>query len=380
MSQPFKRVAQHLYRRGAVYYAIWRADGHQHRVCLKTGDRMIAASRLRDRLRDSHRLDHQTGQWTFADLVTRWTDTVLAATDLKPSSRKYRLQTIAAISKTWPGLATTRVREITEADCEQWLARRKAKASAQRLNNEIGSLKMLLAFACREGVRADNPAINLRRVRIPTVAIQIPTPQQFQALLQQLIETQKNQEAAWFVELLAYSGMRLHEASQARWSDVDWTRGTMRITGGERGTKNRRPRTIPLFPALRDLLERMPRVGDDNAPISTIASCRYSVFNACDELGFPRFTHHDFRHLFVTTAIEAGINYRVIAEWVGHSDGGILVAKVYGHLRKDHEQQAAEKMVFFTRCTQAVNTPLKTPKSVKSQVNGRKRVKTVSGP
>jgi len=42
------------------------------------------------------------------------------------------------------------------------------------------------------------------------------------------------------------------------------------------------------------------------------------------------------RHYFVSNAIEKNIDFETIAAWVGHKDGGLLVAKTYGHLRDTH--------------------------------------------
>ena len=52
------------------------------------------------------------------------------------------------------------------------------------------------------------------------------------------------------------------------------------------------------------------------------------------------------RHFFCSNAIEARIDFKVIDEWLGHKDGGILVAKTYGHLRNEHSSAMAKKMTF----------------------------------
>jgi site-specific recombinase XerD len=52
------------------------------------------------------------------------------------------------------------------------------------------------------------------------------------------------------------------------------------------------------------------------------------------------------RHFFCSNAIEAGIDFKVIAEWLGHKDGGILVAKTYGHLRAEHSAAMAKRITF----------------------------------
>ena len=41
-----------------------------------------------------------------------------------------------------------------------------------------------------------------------------------------------------------------------------------------------------------------------------------------------------------------GIDFKVIAGWLGHKDSGILVAKTYGHLRDTHSYEMAKRMVF----------------------------------
>ena len=67
---------------------------------------------------------------------------------------------------------------------------------------------------------------------------------------------------------------------------------------------------------------------------------------ACKRAGLKQFSVHSLRHFFASNAIENGINFKVISDWLGHSDGGILVAKTYGHLRAEYSTAMAEKMSF----------------------------------
>jgi hypothetical protein len=43
---------------------------------------------------------------------------------------------------------------------------------------------------------------------------------------------------------------------------------------------------------------------------------------------------------------EAGIDFKAIAGWLGHKDGGLLVAKTYGHLRDEHSAEMAKRMTY----------------------------------
>ncbi len=57
--------------------------------------------------------------------------------------------------------------------------------------------------------------------------------------------------------------------------------------------------------------------------------------------GIPELTFHDLRHTGASLMIAAGCHVKVIAERMGHSDGGTLVLRRYGHLYKGAGRQAA---------------------------------------
>ena len=58
---------------------------------------------------------------------------------------------------------------------------------------------------------------------------------------------------------------------------------------------------------------------------------------------------HDCRHTFASMCAMQGIDFATIASWLGHVDGGTLVAKVYSHLAPGHMREAAQRL-----CLEAV--------------------------
>ena len=38
---------------------------------------------------------------------------------------------------------------------------------------------------------------------------------------------------------------------------------------------------------------------------------------------------HELRHFFASQCVMAGIDFMTVAHWLGHSEGGVLVGKVY---------------------------------------------------
>ena len=96
-------------------------------------------------------------------------------------------------------------------------------------------------------------------------------------------------------------------------------------------------------------MERLIETAFDVSPntkLFSIKSPRGAMKNACERMGLSPFTVHALRHYFASNAIERGINFQVIAAWLGHKDGGVLVAKRYGHLRSEFSASMAERMSF----------------------------------
>jgi integrase len=148
------------------------------------------------------------------------------------------------------------------------------------------------------------------------------------------------------VRILAYSGARLREATALRWGHVDSAKNRLTIPGTK---TNASERQIPIIPPLVALFAEMrARRGDEPAvnPIVRVKMCLGSLKSACREVGIKPLTHHDLRHYFATRCIEAGVDIPTVSRWLGHSDGGALAMKVYGHLRQEHSDAQAAKVQF----------------------------------
>jgi hypothetical protein len=48
--------------------------------------------------------------------------------------------------------------------------------------------------------------------------------------------------------------------------------------------------------------------------------------------------------MFITTAIQRGVDVKVIAQWQGHQDGGKLILVTYSHVRRAHSERMAALM------------------------------------
>jgi integrase len=345
-SYTFKRVSENLYKvtETGGYYALVKRGGKQIRRSLKTTDKALAKRRLAELKQKASKL--RTGKEhasiTFEKYSERWI--MAKEASLKSQTIRRMKDCLKGIK---PYLGDSLIRNITYQDCERWLIGRgkvlKPSAYRQERQLMIGVLKA----AERDGIILDNPAIQLPNKKLPKIVIQVPTHDQFRSLIKQMRQADsRGIHGAYLVELLAYSGMRLNEATNLLWSEIDLDRDCFTVTGGEYGTKNHDIRTVPLFPAMRELLERIrsAQTETNSDYVTPIKGARTLMANAAKKAGIPKFTHHSMRHYFCSNAIEVGIDFKVIAGWLGHKDGGILVAKTYGHLRDTHSFEMAKRM------------------------------------
>jgi integrase len=90
------------------------------------------------------------------------------------------------------------------------------------------------------------------------------------------------------------------------------------------------------------LIERLCKGRKNGGYIFRLQQARKALSNACQRLGFPRFTHRSFRRMFITRCLELGIDVQTIARLQGHKDGGKLILDTYGFVSDAHSQRMAQ--------------------------------------
>jgi len=148
------------------------------------------------------------------------------------------------------------------------------------------------------------------------------------------------QDSADFVEFIGLGGLGQAEASALKVNDIDWERNT--ITTFRHKTKS--GFSIPLYPQVRPLLERLVAGKDGSENVFQIKDAKRAIAAACWRLRLPAYSHRSFRRLFITRAIGLGVDVKVIAEWQGHRDGGKLILDTYSHVNRAHSQRMAQLM------------------------------------
>ena len=334
-----------------TYFGRVKIGGKTFRESLETDVFTTAKLRLPDFIKKRRKLANRPIVGTFGEARALYEADLATDHTLKETSKLYRRKCIQALIRSWPGLDEAPPAKISETDCREWAGRFAVAYSASVFNNTLSTLRFILSRACVG--HDDNPALKIKRLGVKPKQLQLPEPAQFNQLLK-IIETSGAALArpcADFVRFLAFSGCRLSEARQVTWADVDWTRGEIKIQNAKRACTSQahEVRFVPIIPPMSELLDKLKQSNPlPSDMVCRVGECEKSLTRACKLTKVARITHHDLRHLFATRCIESGVDIPTVSRWLGHSDGGALAMKVYGHLRREHSASMAQKVTFQT--------------------------------
>jgi integrase len=338
----FQRVGECLYRYlpAGTYYARIKTNGKEIRQSLRTADRQIANRELRLLKEREGQVDRSQGKLTLAKLCDRYIKTVQHQAAKTVQQKKCVAD---RIKSDWPTGSLVQVAKIKPSDADMWLRRYQFGVASRNFHIQV--LKDVFNLAVRDKIISVSPAQHLKYTKRDKPIRRTPTFEQFQAIVESIRSQEFNghdaDESADFVEFIGLVGLGQAEASALTFDDIDWQRE--QIVTFRRKTKS--GFAIPLFPQLRSLLEKRyaeRKLGEDR--VFRIHNAKKAIAAACERLKLPALSHRSFRRMFITRAIERGVDVKVIAEWQGHKDGGKLILDTYSHVNRVHSQRMAQLM------------------------------------
>jgi len=335
-----QKVGECLYRYSSngVYYARIKTEGKEIKRSLGTTDQHLAKRKLARFKEEQRRIDRSQGRITLAELCARYLKTVQhqkAKTFERKEAIVYRLL------RNWPTGPQTSVLKIRPSDVDVWLSGFKFGPASRNLY--ISCVKEIFELAVRDRIIPDSPAAHLRSARRPKPIRLTPTYEQFNSIIADVRGQQFNadaQDSADFLEFLGLAGVGQAEAASLRRADIDLDAGRFITFRHKTATGI----AIPIFPQLRPMLERLCDGKANEERIFRIRDARKAMAGACKRLGLPPFSQRTLRRMFITCAIENGVDVKVIAEWQGHKDGGKLILDTYSHVNPSHSQRMAQLM------------------------------------
>lgn len=261
-----------------------------------------------------------------------------------------------------PYLGEKRIAHITVADIEKFVGHRSREGkSARTINLAINLLSSMFQYAVAMGYAYDNPVKQVKRLKVIQFEQVIPTYDEFRALVEAARKTDVGLEFATWIIFRGYTGTRPTESYFMEWRDIDFVRNqvTIRPKVGNH-LKDGKVRVLPLHDELKTALlewrqewdrtfEGMKKPHDwiffnPRFPTRRCGRFEKSYPKAQKLANLPEhFTSHSLRHFFISKCVEAGINFLVIAKWVGHSSTK-MIEQVYAHLSPEFKNSEMNKL------------------------------------
>ena len=210
------------------------------------------------------------------------------------------------------------------------------------INRKISALKNFLKFLHSEKIieqidfQEFESLSNLKK--IPKAISKLQMEQIFRDLYN---SKQTNKELYILVLKLIYlSGLRISEALNLKWSDINHQDNSIYIYG--KGSKERKVYII------KDFLELLKNLGKKNKFVFTLNNKKISArtvnkfLENChnDSIIKDKLSSHVFRHSFATTMLENNADIRHIQKLLGHSS--ISTTEIYTKVAKSMKKKVLD--------------------------------------
>ena len=341
----FKKVTHNghpirgLWERNGIFYA---------QITVKKGKvarKRLEAETVPQAVSELHYIKHgvrlgeivQHEKDTFADVAARY----------QADSQHKRHGTLASeascITRLCGGLGSMRISDITHADLKNYRTRRQSQGiSNSTINTEMSVASKVFQHAIAAGVIDRNPILELKPLKVSKPERRLLSNEEIHGLCVASPD--------WFndyIRFLQYTGAREQEALRVRWIDVEFSRNRVHI-GADGLAKNGKSRYVEMSEALRVHLEAMHAKATQVDTLFNTEDYDYrTALNAArTQVGLDWVGFHDLRRHFVSQCVMSGIDFATIANWVGHQDGGALLARKYTFLHSQHVVNQAKKLQF----------------------------------
>lgn len=372
-----KQPVRGLWKRGEIYYAQIVKDGRQtkKRLDARTNAEAIAAL-------NKLKVQRQEGSLRIARQAPKLSEAIALYKESPVFKRKRyptRRNEVTCFKAWEERFGNERADQIKPAHIIQvrdtLLSEGVVGGSATAVsdttaNHYVMALTQVLKFLKDRDLIAEVPKIKrLKPAKTPERTLL--TDQQVAALLTACKDPsviyRNGDLLADYIRFLALTGCREAEAYRIKWADVNMSQRLLNI-GADGQSKNGENRVLHMTRELEELLTDMqarrqpdsaylfpsPRRAEKDLPTRSLRS---GIRALRAHVGIRNLGFHDFRHLFISKCVMAGLDYMTIAKWVGHRDGGVLIGKVYGHLNEAHKAAMAQRLTLFKQPENVVPLP-----------------------
>jgi len=236
--------------------------------------------------------------------------------------------------------------------------------SAKSLDHFISTIYSKSKFAAslyhRTLKAAFNKAVVWNYIEVnPFNKIKSPkVPQSFPVFISEseLIEILNNTEMQIMKDIFTtafYTGMRLGEILNMKWSWIDFSQNIITIKNSDEfKSKSKRERIIPIHQKVKIIFQALYQLGkvqnsfvfsrNENLKLNEdLVSKQFKKAVRAAKLN-DKIHFHSLRHSFASALVQRGISLYAVKELLGH--GNIKTTQIYSHLQNDNLMEAVYRL------------------------------------
>jgi len=275
----------------------------------------------------------------------------LAASKMRPRAMQTYMKSVRAFAVWLKDEATAA--DVTEDAIGRYQVARREKAAAT-IAKELSAIRSYVRWCIRSRLRADDPTLSISWPRRDDPPIRALTSSDLELLERWLTmpppfldrkEQRCHARDRRAVLIMLYAGLRLSEAANLMWADIDLMSGVLMVQNGKGG----KWRMIPIHERLRAILELVPIderhgavAGKKDGRALRYTSLPHIFDRTIVEAVDLKITAHQLRHTFATRLLWAGANIREIQQLLGHKS--LATTQRYLALEIDQKRAAVSRL------------------------------------
>lgn len=248
----------------------------------------------------------------------------------------------------------TPLKDINQQKVEAYKSKRLKTVSPRTVNLELTCLKTLLRQAVEWGELDQKYLPKFKKLSATENRLRFLSKEEINALMDAAEKYDSDMLA--YVRLMLYAGLRLGEALNLRWDDVNLDQKILTIAPRKDwNTKTKRGRIVPIPEDLHVYLTQRKMVYPDSEYV-VLGTKRYTKYRikrlfmkVTQDAGLPtegenKVTAHTLRHTYASHLVMNGTPLYTVSALLGHSDA--KTTQIYAHLAPDYLRDSVNGLKF----------------------------------
>jgi integrase len=342
----FYREAERIGGKGLekVYYILFKKDGklHEEKIGRQFADNMtpakaarIRAERIEGRRKSKKEIREEkaTAAWTVDRLRLQYFSD-------KPATKGWTVDGYRYDKYLKAGLGNMEPQAITQMHTHRLRLNLSKTLAPQTVKHLLRLLARIINYGVNRGL-CPGLKFKIEMPKVNNLVTEDLSPEQLSDLLT-AIDQEPDVQAANFLRLILFTGLRRGEVFKLQWADLDFDRGFINLRGPKGGTDAK----VPLNPAAKELLLNHPQTDSPFVFPGRAGGQRTRYPKAIDRIrekaGLPPDFRpcHGLRHFFASQLASSGeVDMYVLQRLLTHKSANMT--QRYAHLRDESLQRAS---------------------------------------